>query len=64
MTHAKYQVEVWSKRGGLVIRSEITDDVERAKHMAQAMQDGMGATCNVNIVRDGATFHAYEWDRL
>jgi hypothetical protein len=64
MTHAKYQVEVWGKQGGLVIRSEETDDVERAKRMACDMLEAMGAKCNVSIVRDGATFHDYEWSRL
>jgi glycerol-3-phosphate O-acyltransferase len=64
MTHAKYQVEVWGKQGGLVIRSEITDDVERAKRMARDMMDAMGERFSVRVVRDGETFYAYEWDSL
>jgi hypothetical protein len=63
MAHAKYQVEVWHT-GGLVIRSEITDDVERAKHMAREMMEAMGERYSVRVMRDGETFYAYEWDRL
>jgi hypothetical protein len=64
MTHDKYQVEVWNKKGGLVIRSEETDDVERAKRMASDMLEAMGERFSVRVVRDGATFQDYEWDRL
>ena len=57
-----YQVEVWTS-GALLLRTEATDDLDRARRIAFELS--RQAFYQVAILRDdGRSFQSYDWQHM
>lgn len=62
--HHTYQIEGW-KRGEIIFRSEVSDDIEETRRNAQDLYDALGIMYTVFILVDGANqYSQYGWASL